>query len=170
MPRLGRFLGVANSFSNILTFHILPKSGIVIQAGTVQRVTEPEKQTDSVQERMKEYSNKIADKFKEGRLQGDSNVKPDLEEWSDLLESDPDFAEEFNCIYDNSDVKEADDDFNPDTFYNFIGMCISVDRGDVHPTYARVTKRLKDHCGNPIGKKHELLCLDTLALSFLCEL
>ena len=41
VPKLGRFLGVANSSSNMLTFHILPEVGISIQAGTVQSVTEP---------------------------------------------------------------------------------------------------------------------------------
>ena len=35
VPRIGRFLGIANSSSNILTFYILPESGIPIQAGTV---------------------------------------------------------------------------------------------------------------------------------------
>ena len=48
IPKLGKFLGVAHSASNMLTFHILPESGIPIQAGTVQRVTKPEKQTDAV--------------------------------------------------------------------------------------------------------------------------
>ena len=37
----------------------------------------------------------------------------------------------------------------------------SVDRGDVHPMHARVTKRLKDHKGNPIGQAHEHIKLDT---------
>ena len=79
VPQLGRFLGVANSASNILTFHILPVSGIPIQAGTVQRVTEPEKETTAVKERMQAFSQKISDKFKEGRLQVDTNQPPTLE-------------------------------------------------------------------------------------------
>ena len=41
VPRIGRFLGIAKSSSNILTFHILPEWVIPIQAGTVQRVTFP---------------------------------------------------------------------------------------------------------------------------------
>ena len=94
----------------MLTFHILPESGLPIQAGTVQRVTEPEKQTDAVRERIKIFSNKIAEKFKEGRLLLlEPNQKPNLDDWSDLLETDPDFAEEFNRLYDYEDVPEADD-------------------------------------------------------------
>ena len=53
VPRVGRFLGIANSSSNLLTFSILPESGIPIQADTVQLVTEPEKGTDATKERMK---------------------------------------------------------------------------------------------------------------------
>ena len=162
VPKLGRFLGVANSASNMLTFHILPESGIPIQAGTVQRVTEPEKQTDAVRERIKIFSNKIAEKFKEGRLLLlEPNQKPNLDDWSDLLETDPDFAEEFNRLYDNEDVPEADDTFDPDAFDSFLGMELSVDRGDVHPMHAKVTKRLKDHRGNPIGTAHDKIMLDT---------
>ena len=161
VPKLGRFLGVANLSSNMLTFHILPKSGIPIQAGTVQCVTEPEKQTNAVQERMREFSAKMANKFKEGRLQNQAPNKPNLEDWSDLVEYDQDFADEFNRIYDNTDVPEADDKFDPDSFDSFLGMELSVDRGDVHPMHARVTKRLKDHRGNPIGTAHEKIKLDT---------
>ena len=47
------------------------------------------------------------------------NQKPNLDDWSDLLETDPDFAEEFNRLYDNEDVPEADNTFDPDAFDSF---------------------------------------------------
>ena len=162
VPKLGRFLGVAKSASNMLTFHILPDSGIPIQAGTPQQVTEPEKQTDVVRKRIKNFSDKIADKFKDDRLFSlEPNQKRNLDDWSDVLETDPDFADEFNRLYDNTAVPEADDTFDPDTFDSFIGMELSVDRGDVHPMHTKVTKRLKDHRGNPIGTAHDKIMLDT---------
>ena len=114
VPKIGKFLGVAHSSSNIMTFHILPESGIPIQSGTVQRITELEKQTDAHKERMKQFSDKIQKKFKEGRLSLDGD-KPKLEDWSDLLEDDPDFADEFNRLFDNADVPEAEDVFDPDS-------------------------------------------------------
>ena len=48
VPRIGKFLGIADSVSNLMTYHILPASGIPITAGTVQRVTHLELQTDAV--------------------------------------------------------------------------------------------------------------------------
>ena len=44
---------------------------------------------------MKKHSNKMAGKFKEGRLSFDGD-KPNLEEWGGSLEDNEDFAEEFN--------------------------------------------------------------------------
>lgn len=42
VPRLRKFLGFANSSSNIMTYHILPEFGLPIMADTVQCVTELE--------------------------------------------------------------------------------------------------------------------------------
>ena len=78
-----------------MSFHILPESGRPVVAGTVQRVTHLEQQTNVVKERMKEYSDKISLKFNEGRLNCDP---PNLDGWQDLLETDPEFAEEFNRV------------------------------------------------------------------------
>ena len=161
VPKLGRFLGIASSSSNMMTFHILPESGIPVQAGTVQRVTEPEKQTDAVKERMKVFTDKIADKFKEGRLSLDGDSKPKLEDWADLLEEDEQFAEEFNRLFDNTDVPEADDEFDPDSYDHYLQMELAIDRGGEHAEFAKVTKRLKDHRGNPIGTANSNPILDT---------
>ena len=160
VPRIGRFLGIVKSCSNIMTYHILPESGIPIQAGTVQRVTEPEKNTDATKEKMKVFNDKISDKFKEGRL-ASGGTKPNLEEWEELLEDDPDFAEEFNRLYNNSDVPEADDTFDPDSYDSYLDMELAIDRGGEYPQFAKVTKRLKDHRGNPIGTANDNPILDT---------
>lgn len=173
VPRIGRFLGIANSSSNILTFYILPESGIPMQAGTVQRVTEPEKNTESVKERMKSHSDRMAVKFKGKRLSASTSTQPTLDkgsdqerndktsigpildEWSDLLEDDPDFAEKFNLIYNNLDVLEADEEFDPDSYDAYLSIEVNVNSGDVHPTKGRVTKRYKDHREYLIGKAHD---------------
>eukprot|EP00980_Cylindrotheca_fusiformis_P015021 scaffold4134_cov74-Cylindrotheca_fusiformis.AAC.3 len=56
VPQIGRFLGIAHASTNLMTYHILPESGIPITAGMVQRVTQLEKQTDAVKERrMEQY-------------------------------------------------------------------------------------------------------------------
>ena len=121
-----------------MSFYILPISRFPIVAGTVQRVTHLELQTDSVKERVQEFNRKIADKFKEGRIATNGTPTPD--EWSDLLEDDEDFAAEFNCLFDNPEVAEADDTFDPDSFDLYLNMELTVDRGGDHPEFARVTK------------------------------
>ena len=50
VPRLGQFLGIAESSSNMMLFYILPESGLPVCAGTVQRVTKLELKTESVKE------------------------------------------------------------------------------------------------------------------------
>ena len=136
VPQLGRFLGVADSASNIMSHCILPKSGMPITAGTVQRVTYLEQQTDAIKERMKAFNSQIADKFKEGRLTVDSGEMPQLEDWEQLLEDDEDFAAEFNRLHNNLDVPEADDIFDPDSFDTHLNMELNVDRSDAeHPQF-----------------------------------
>ena len=85
VPWIGKFLGIADSVSNLMTYHILPVSGIPITAGTVQGVTHLEQKTDAVRQQMIEFNNKIVDKFKEGRIATEGD-KPSLQEWADLLE------------------------------------------------------------------------------------
>lgn len=160
VPKLGRYLGVAESYTNLMTFHILPESGRPVAAGTVQRVTQLERQTDAVKTRMKRYEEKIAAKFKEGHLATDGD-RPRLEDWGDLLHDDEDFAAEFARLYNNPAVSEADDDFDPDAFDNYLNTEVAIDRGGEHPQLARVTKRLRDHRGNPIGTAHSNPILDT---------
>jgi len=149
VPKIGRFLGIADSSSNLMSFRILPESGIPVVAGTVQRVTHLEQQTDVVKERMQDYSNKINLKFKEGRLN-----------WQDLMDNDPDFAEEFGRVFDNSDVPEADAVFDPDAYDHLVNAEFTIDSGNGRK-FAKVTKRFRDKNGMPIGTANENPLLDT---------
>jgi hypothetical protein len=71
-----------------------------------------------------------------------------------LIEPDPDFAEEFTRTFDNPDIKEADEEFDPDSYDGYINMELLLDRPGAEPELARVTKRLKDKDGKPIGVAH----------------
>jgi hypothetical protein len=69
-----------------------------------------------------------------------------------MIETDPNFAEEFANTFDNPDVPEADDGFDPDSFDTYLNMGLALDRRPgAEPEFARVTKRLRDEDGNPIG-------------------
>ena len=95
IPVIGRFLGIADTASNLMSYHILPESGVPIMAGTVQRMTYLERGMEVNKQRMRDYNQKIAVKFKEDRISTDG-VKPTEEQWGDLVQEDDEFAEEFN--------------------------------------------------------------------------
>ena len=63
----------------------------------------------------------------------------------------------------NSKIKEADEEFTPDTYDDrYLNMELAVPRGDnPNPQYARVTKRLRDADGVPIGTANENPILDS---------
>ena len=51
----------------------------------------------------------------------------------------------------NDDISEYDDEFDPESFDNYVNMEIAIDRHDDRPEFVRVTKILKDKDGLPIG-------------------
>ena len=94
LSKLGKFLGIADSASYILSYCILPESYIPIVAGTVQRMTYLERQTDANEEKIKSFNNKILYKLKEERLAVDGDV-PKLDQWDKLLEIDANLQKNF---------------------------------------------------------------------------
>ena len=62
----------------------------------------------------------------------------------------------------NDDIPESDDEFDPELFDNYVNMEISIDRNDDGPKFARVTKKLKEKDGLPIGTASENPILDTI--------
>jgi hypothetical protein len=159
---LGKFLGISRSTGSLMSYHILPKTGVPVSRTTVQQVTELEKQTDANRQRFAEFEKAIAEQCKEGQLVDKGGDKPDLADWSDLLKTDPDFAEEFATTFDNPDIKEADDECDTDSSYdNYLGMELTLDRPGNDPQFACVTKRVKDNQGTPIGVANNNPILDT---------
>ena len=147
---IGRFLGIADTASNHMSYHILPESGVPMTAGTVQRMTYLEKKMEVNKQRMRDYDQKIGVKFKENRISTDG-MRPTLEQWDDLVQEDEDFAEEFNRLYDNLEIQEADENFHPDKYDFYHQSEVLIPSGqDPHPKPARVTKKLKDHRENLI--------------------
>ena len=85
-------------------------------------------------------------------------------DWSDHpFDEDIDFVEEFHSVVSNSKIKEADEEFTPDTYDDrYLNMELAVPRGDnPNPQYAKVTKRLRDADGIPIGTVNENPILDS---------
>ena len=80
--KLGRFLGVSGSVRLLMSYWVLPSSGIPEACTTVSRVTQLEMKTEANKERFKVYDEKIMKRFKEARLlpSGDLPQVHELEE------------------------------------------------------------------------------------------
>ena len=78
------------------------------------------------------------------------------------MEDDEYFQEEFNLIYQDLDIPEADDTFTPDLMDDaYRNMEVALPRDSEGPEFARVTKRLWDANGLPIGTANDNPILDT---------
>ena len=78
-----------------------------------------------------------------------------------MIDEDEDFREEFQRIYNDDTVQEADyytPEIGNDTYLN---MEVALPRDDTGPTFAKVTKRLQDANGIPIGTANDNPILDT---------
>jgi hypothetical protein len=93
---------------------------------------------------------------------GTDEEKPDPHQWADLLEVDPDFRKELFRAYEDDGIKEADDESSPEiSDVQFLNMELALPRDDEGPEFARVTKRLRDDNGNPVGRASNNLITDT---------
>jgi hypothetical protein len=119
--------------------------GTVISSTTVQRVTNLEKETDKVKPAIGEFDSNISRRFRELEDLAYDGVKPNPEDWSEYLQYDLDFQEEFDNIMNDPNIPEADKDFTPDLFDDtYLNMELVVPRDSDGPKFAQVTKRLKD--------------------------
>ena len=109
---------------------------------------------------MHNFTQAIAVRFKE-EITVDKDNKPTIDKWSEF-QDDQDFKDEFQRVFSSEDVPEADDEFDPDSYDNYINMEVQLDKtGEDHPQLARVTKRLRDNEGNPVGRSNKSPFLDT---------
>ena len=159
--KLGRWLGVSKRVGSLMSYWILTPKATVISRTTVQRVTNLEAEVEENKKRFQEYDSFIVDRLEEDGATYDG-CKPNPESWAAWLEHDEDFQAEFDQVVGNKDVPEADQDFTPDTIGDtYLNMEIALPRDSSGPEFAKVTKRLRDANGIPIGTANENPILDT---------
>ena len=123
-----------------------------------------EMQIDSTKSRLQEFDTVITDRLNDEAhiiIEGEKSQPYD---WSDHpFDEDIDFVEVFHSVVSNSEIKEADEEVTPDTYDDwYLNMELAVPRGDnPNPQYAKVTKRLRDADGIPIGTANEIPILDS---------
>ena len=64
--------------------------------------------------------------------------------WAELAEDDKDFQSDFNKVFDNPAVKEADKGFTTDFYNNYVNMELTLYRGGDTPELTKMKKRPND--------------------------
>jgi hypothetical protein len=134
-----------------MSYWILTQKASVISRTTVQRITNLEKQSDRFKSGIDEFDTSIKTHFKEDSELPFLGFKPNLEDWYKFMGFDADFQEEFKKVINDPTIPEADKDCTPDFDDTYLNMELAIPRDSEGPEYARVTKRLKDKDGLPIG-------------------
>ena len=153
-PELGRWCGVSHKVGQLMSYWILPISGIPISCVTVQRLTGSEINTDDMKRRMNKFDDTIYAKF-EVKDQ-DLPIPNDMPNWNRLSldEDDPEFGDLFIQTIDDEGVPHADDieaELNIAND-NYSNMEIGLPRGaDGEIMRATVKRRAVDADGRPIG-------------------
>jgi Reverse transcriptase (RNA-dependent DNA polymerase) len=161
--KFGRWLGVSHRIGILMSFWILTEAGNVISRTTVQRVTNLELTTVEVRQRAKEYDEHIKELLKDNDLVVPDDDERVLQDWNDYTDlDDEDCAREFSEVISDEKIPEADEDFTPDTIGDTYmeKEVIIPDEADA-ANIGRVTKRLRDAEGRPIGVANENPLLDT---------
>jgi hypothetical protein len=64
-------------------------------------------------------------------------VKPNLEDWPEYLQHNPDFQEEFDNIMNDLGILESNKDFTPDMFDStYLNMELAVPKDSYGPEFA----------------------------------
>ena len=136
-----RWLGVSHRIRRLICHNVLTQHSTVILRLTVQRVTKLEKTTASIKNPFEKFNTAIQSKLKCINREYVRN-KLNSDNWADLLEEDEDFRKEFQNIYNNLDICEADD-YTPEVLEDtYLNMEIVLPRDDKGSEFVKVTKRL----------------------------
>ena len=162
--KIGRWLGVSHRIGTLMSFWVLTSNGKVISRTTVQRMTNLESQLEENKTRMQSFTNQLAEQIGENDIvvqDEDGNNMLNVDDWDDPA-FDPDFVQEFGRTINDPTIREADQDFTPDSFddtYLHMELALPREGGDVQ--FGRVVKRLRDRDGLPIGTAHDNPILDS---------
>ena len=143
----------------LMSYWILPISGIPISCTTVQQLTNLERETEENRSRMNEFQQALERKWttKSSNL---SRYISDVPEGKliSLEHKDEEFVSEYKRVIDSKLIPEADDEIGePDPY---LDMELAIQRGKEGPVKARVKKRAMDDEGRPIGKSNNNPLLD----------
>ena len=121
-----KFLGPSHKVGSLMRYWIMPASGIIVLITRVQHVKYLETCTDSSKQRFEVYDKAIKERFHkkctEEALAVPNGTKPTMEMREELAEDDKDSQSDSNKEFDSPAVKEADEEFTPDLYDNYVNM------------------------------------------------
>ncbi len=152
---IGRWIGASHRDGRLMSYWILPESGIPVSATTVQRMTNNERSTDEMQKRMRDYDSKLERIF----VIQSANIS------QKTSNEDPAFFDEFTRIIDDAALPHVEESKHAGvevTTDQYIGMELALATGDKgERLHAKVRKILYDEDGRPIGSAHSNPFLDS---------
>jgi hypothetical protein len=164
-PELGRWLGVSHRVGQLMSYWILPPSGIPISCTTVQRLTQVEQQTDEWRQRMNKFTENLKDKFQTSSADVTSSTTDVPTNRILVLEhKDKEFLEDFNQFIDDGALKHADDDDDQEVgeLDPYLNMELGLPRGqDNELQHAQVKRGAVDVEGKPVGRPSTNPLLDS---------
>jgi hypothetical protein len=164
---VARWLGVSHRVGRLMSYWLLPQSGIPISATTVQRMTNDEKLTEEMQKRMEQYEESLRSIFEAKSADLTTTLRDvDLQSIIDPENEDPEFYDDFTRVIDDARVKHVEDDHSIEdtevTSDPYVGMEMAMTRGaEGNLVHATVRKRVRDEDGSPIGRAHNNPLLDS---------
>ena len=157
-PKIGKWLGVSHKVGKLISYWVLPESGIEMSCTKVQRVTHLENQTEEYKKRMNDFQQGLEVKWQvESANVSDRAIKDVPASMLLSLENeDEELLDEFNRIIKDSDLAEADDERVKSSKYgvedSYLDMELGIRRDDEGLHNAGVKRRAVDQDGRPIGR------------------
>ena len=111
-PEIGRWLGVSHKVGKLMSYWLLPESGIAMSCTTAQIVTHLEKQTEEYKKEMNDFQQGLEGKWQVESANVSDRVIQDIPAsiLLSLENEDEEFIDELNRVIKDSDLAEADDD------------------------------------------------------------
>lgn len=164
-PELGRWLGVLHRVGALMSYWILPVSGIVISCDTVQRLTNEEKSTDAWKDRMRDFMTRLTTKFEaNSAVIPRHQIQAPTKRVIDFDLEDQNFVDEYQRVIDNNLITHDDEQHVDDygIMDPYLGIEIGLPRGDDDTLIsACVKRRAVDVNGQPVGRRHDNPMFDT---------
>ena len=110
------WLGVSHRVVGLMSYWIITENGTVISITKVQHLTIIEKERDQIKDIVREFDREMILCFNEEEDLNYDGSKSNPEDWSEYLEQDSDFWQDFYNIVNDSNVPEADANFILDLF------------------------------------------------------